>query len=148
LAEKFQKRKQAKDEQLRKVNVLALNLGRQTRQYLETNLRSLARAAALIGDPEIYVGEGGPDRGNAHWYRFEVVQSARASNKWVNFTEDHYFVKATIKLTNLRLVFVTSFHHIGRELSGIMEATSFAQLEFYEEGNDRSVSEQFFSLLT
>ncbi len=44
-----------------------------------------------------------------------------------------------------RLVFVTSFHHVGRELSGIMEATAFARLESFEESEDReSVSDEFF----
>ncbi len=44
-----------------------------------------------------------------------------------------------------RLIFVTSFHHVGRELSGIMEATAFAMLESLENSEDRnSVSENFF----
>ena len=44
-----------------------------------------------------------------------------------------------------RLIFVTSFHHIGRELSGIMEATAFAKLESFEESDDREhVSQEFF----
>ena len=88
---------------------------------------------------------GGPDRDNEHWYKFEVVDSSKKTGKWVNFDEAHYFVKAAIRAENIRLVFVTSFHHIGRELSGIMEVTSFAWLEFYEEQNDRNAaSEQYF----
>jgi hypothetical protein len=73
------------------------------------------------------------------------VESAKSSGKWVNYDEDHYFVKATIRLSNVRLVFVVSFHHIGQELSGIMEVTAFAFLEFYEAENDRvASSEKFF----
>jgi hypothetical protein len=43
-------------------------------------------------------------------------------------------------------VFVTSFHHVGRELSGIMEATAFATLESFEDSEDRrSAPENFFA---
>ena len=42
-------------------------------------------------------------------------------------------------------MFVVSFHHVGRELTGIMEATAFAKLESYEGSEDReSVTESFF----
>ena len=42
-------------------------------------------------------------------------------------------------------MFVVSFHHVGRELSGIMEATAFAKLGSYEESEDREcVSQDFF----
>ncbi len=145
LGVKIRKRKQAQDEQLRRVNQVALALRSFTRGVLGASLNSLDRTVSPIGDPEIRITEGGPDRANAHWYKYEVVQSARSTGKWVNFGEPDYFLKAAFRLANLRLVFVTSFHHIGKELSGVMEATSFAQLEFYEEGNDRSASsEQLF----
>jgi hypothetical protein len=43
-----------------------------------------------------------------------------------------------------RLIFVVSFHHVGRELTGIMEATAFSKLVSYEDSDDReSVSERF-----
>jgi hypothetical protein len=64
---------------------------------------------------------------------------------FVDFSEDHYFVKASIRAARERLVFVTSFHHVGRELTGVMEATSFSRLESYEDSEDReSVDEKFF----
>jgi hypothetical protein len=53
-------------------------------------------------------------------------------------------VRALIHVERERLVFVTSFHHVGRELSGIMEATAFARLESFEDSEDRkSVSQDF-----
>ena len=40
---------------------------------------------------------------------------------------------------------VVSFHHVGRELSGVMEATAFANLQSYEDSPDRElVSQDFF----
>lgn len=88
---------------------------------------------------------GGPDQQNAHRYRFEVVRSGNEAGKYVNFEEDHYFIKASIRVGRERLIFVTSFHHIGRELSGLMEATAFAQLVSYEQSEEREqVSQDFF----
>lgn len=108
-------------------------------------MEGLEKAVSEIAEPEVRITEGGTDRGNAHWYKFEVVKSANESGKFANFTEDHYFLKAAIRAEQERLVFVTSFHHIGRDLTGIMEATAFAQLESFEDSDDReSVSQDFF----
>ena len=98
-----------------------------------------------MGEPEVRITDGGPDRNNAHWYKFEVVESANEAGKFANFTEHHYFLKGSIRLARERLIFVTSFHHVGRELSGIMEATAFSQLQSFEQSEDReSVSRDFF----
>ena len=88
---------------------------------------------------------GGPDRDNEHWYRFDVFQSAKTFGKWVNVDEDHYFVKGTIRVQNIRLVFVASLHHIGRELSGVMEATAFAWLESFDAADEHEpTAKQYF----
>lgn len=145
LASRLQRRKLAKNEQLRRVNLLAAALRESTRELVQTTFRSLSQTVSQVAEPAIHITIGGPDHNNEHWYKFEVVEFGKKSGKWVNFDEAHYFVKGTIRAENIRLVFVTSFHHIGRELSGIMEATSFAWLEFFEEHNDRvAASEQYF----
>ena len=73
------------------------------------------------------------------------MKSANEVGKYANFTEAHYFLKATIRAERERLVFVVSFHHVGRELSGVMEVTAFAKLESFEGSEDReSVSQDFF----
>lgn len=145
LADKFGKRRQAKVAELRRVNDSAGVLREVAHTSLSESLNKLAGAISEIAKPEIHFLIGGTDRGNGHWYKFEVMTSANKHGKFANFTEAHYFVKATIRANRERLVFVTSFHHIGRELSGIMEATAFAQLESFEGSEDReSVSQEFF----
>lgn len=146
LAGKFGKRRQAKFAELREVNTVAVSLRAKARQLLYEAFNQLKDAISeMAADPEVYIGEGGQDKGNSHWYKYEVAASANDTGKFANFSEDHYFVKATIRANRERLVFVTSFHHIGRELSGIMEATAFATLESFEESDDRqSVKENFF----
>ncbi|MGH6897912.1 MAG: Fic family protein [Geminicoccaceae bacterium] len=145
LAQKFGRRREAKHAELRGVNSLAAALRTRTRRQLEQAFSELKDSIAGVVAPQINIADGGPDRGNAHWYRFEVIQSAKQRGKHANFDEDHYFVKASIRVDRERLVFVISFYHIGRELSGIMEATSFARLESFEDSEDReSVFQDFF----
>ncbi len=144
LAQKFARRREAKVAELRKVNGLALALRARARRILETGFSQLGASVLGLAEPQINIANGGPDYGNAHWYKFEVLKSANESGKSANFVEHHYFVKSSMRIDRERLVFVVSFHHVGRELSGLMEATSFARLELFEDSEDReSVSQDF-----
>jgi len=144
LADKFGKRRIQKLAELRQVNSVALDLRARTRTMLEQAFSDVGSTVNEVGDPEIHISEGGPDRNNAHYYRFEVVQSAKEAGKFANFDEAHYFLKGSIRVNRERLIFVVSFHHVGRELTGIMEATAFSKLVSYEDSDDReSVSERF-----
>jgi hypothetical protein len=145
LAQKFGRRREAKRAELRRVNGIAVILRGRARKILEQAFGQLARPVSSIAEPQIYMTDGGPDRGNAHWYKSDVAKSANEAGKFANFSEDHYFIKASIRVDRERLIFVTSFHHIGRELSGIMEATAFARLESFEDSDDREyVTQDFF----
>ncbi len=137
LAAKFRKRRKTKYAELRKVNELAEQLRARTRSAIEHTYNKLKEPISHLGNAEIHMADGGPDWGNAHWYKFEVVKLGNETGKYVNFDEAHYFVKASIRVERERLVFVASFHHVGRELSGIMEATAFARLESFEQSDDR-----------
>jgi Fic family protein len=145
LAVKFGKRREAKLAELRTVNAVALALRTRAHDVLAHAFDELRESLSQVEEPEIRFTDGGPDRGNAHWYKFEVINTAKQAGTFVNFSEDHYFVKASIRFGRERLVFVTSFHHVGRELSGIMEATAFSQFKSFEDSDDReSVSQDFF----
>ena len=136
LKAKLERRKEHKEDQLRKVNELAVRLRSQSNKLARAALGELQRV--LSASDIIRIDEGGPDHDNQYWYKSDVIQSAKTSdrNKFINFDEDHYFLKASIRHDRERLVFVISFHHVGRELSGIMEATAFAKLESYEQTED------------
>lgn len=145
LADKFAKRKEHKIAELRHVNQIARELRDQAHAFLEKSFKEVEQTVADAGPTDSFVQSWGSDRGNAHWYKYEVVTSAREAGKYANFSEDHYFIKASIRAARERLVFVISFHHVGRELSGIMEATAFSHLESFEGSDDReSVEEKFF----
>jgi len=144
LADKFGKRRVQKLAELRQVNSVALQLRAKSRAVLEKLFAEFDQTLSDLGEPRVAITDGGPDRGNAHWYKFDVARSAKEGGKFANFAEDHYFIKGSIRVNTERLIFVVSFHHVGRELSGIMEATAFSKLESYEDSEDReSVSERF-----
>ena len=145
LTAKFGKRREEKQAEFRQVNDLAALLRERARRQIEQAFTQLRDPVSFARAPEVHVAEGGPDRDNAHWYKFEVVKSGEASGKFVNFDEAHYFLKATIRAGRERLTFVTSFHHVGRELSGIMEVTAFARWESFENSDDRELVSEDFS---
>lgn len=141
----FAKRKVQKVAELRHVNQIARELRDQAQASLENSFYEIELTVAEAGPADSFVQPGGSDRGNAHWYKFEVVTSAKEAGKFANFSEDHYFIKGSIRAARERMVFVISFHHVGRDLTGIMEATAFSNLESYEDSEDRkSVDERFF----
>lgn len=139
LEAKFNKRRQVRRQELLGVNAVAERLRLIASESVEHSLHELTRKVFLHDErPEVRVTEGGPDRGNSHWYKFEVTRlnEALTSKKWINFSEGHYFVKAAIRYEKTRLVFVVSFHHIGRELTGVMETTAFLLLETFDEAEE------------
>jgi len=85
---------------------------------------------------------GGPkrpyrDQPTEHWYRFQVIKTAQETNHRVNFEEHHYFVRTRISGEDIPwLTFVISFHHIGQELSGVIEITAFAEIFFQPNGEE------------
>ena len=144
LAAKFNRRRQEKDATLRQANDVAVALRARARDMIQASFEELGDPLSEIGRPDIYLLEGGPDNNNAHWYRYDVIKSGRESGKYINFDEAHYFNKCTLRVGRERLVLVVSFHHVGRELSGVMETTAFANLESYENSEDRDVVSQDF----
>lgn len=149
---RLRKRREERTAKFAQVNQVALRLREDARSLVEgtlSNLRQnvLESAQGMRVDP-VYVEQGGPEEGNAHWYRQDVIRSAQESDAFVNsmptqdrkvfvnFNEPHYFVKGVFRAGRERLVFVASFHHVGRELSGVMEATAFAQFESFELSED------------
>ncbi len=146
LKQRFGKRREVKDAELRRVNGVAIALRGQAKQTLESTGRDLKAAISQVAETEVRVIEGGADRDTGHWYKYEVVKSANELGKYANFVENHYFARSTVRSAREQLVFVTSFHHVGRELSGVMEATAFARMGSFEESDDRKLISQDFSL--
>ena len=144
IAARLSRRKLDQEQQLRQVDELARTLRERARTLIENGFNALKEPLSAISEPEVHVQEGGPDRGNAHWYKHEVIRSGRGSGKFVNFKEAHHFIKASFRIAEDRLVFVTSFHHVGRELSGFVEVTAFALLEAWGEAEESGARDRTY----
>jgi hypothetical protein len=133
---KFQRKKEETDRTLRRVNEVAEVLQAEVQGYLLEMLNDVNRRIEERGDLEIGVQvlPGGPGQlyngqPTEHWYRRQVIETARQASQRVNFEEHHYFVRGRLSSEGIPwLTYVVSFHHVGEELSGIMEATSFAYI--------------------
>ncbi len=126
---KLEKRNKDSQNKLRTVNTVALAARTLTKKYLQEQVQQLSKILPRLDQPKSEFTEGGDDKNNGHWYYSQVIQAAKQSSTFVNFGENRYFLKTKIQIHQEQLVFVVSWHHVGRELSGVMQVTAFAELE-------------------
>jgi len=150
IGSKLRKRKEDVRERLRRVDVVAESLQR----TLHDHMRSLAEDVVerLNANADLNAGiqviSGGPHhyyngQPTEHWYHFQVVKTAQETSHRVNFNEHHYFIRTRISGPDIPwLTFVISFHHIGQELSGVMEITAFAEIFYPSTEEDPAITDQ------
>lgn len=150
IALKLKSRKETVAQTLCQVNVVAENLQKHLEGHLQSlanNVRNKLNATGDVG-VGIQVILGGPNqlsqgKPTEHWYHLQVITTAQETNQRVNFHEHHYFVRARLSAKGLPwLTFVVSFHHVGQELSGVMEVTAFAEIAPPRAGNEMAKSKQ------
>lgn len=130
---------QRQQQQLRSVDGVAATLRRAVETELSTKAEEIGSRLGNAGMPLRHsLDRGGPGE-KEHWYRVQVIETANRARHWANFNESRFFFKLSLNpeapSRNPRLVFVISLHHIGNQLTGIMAATAFAQIEHYLEDN-------------
>ena len=139
LVEKVRSKRQFELKQKREVNETALDLRKSAEQFLDSkaqeSIEKLKERANVLISHELTLG--GPDYENEYWYRFQIIETASKAKNWVNFNENRYFVKLSLNplpgTRNPRLAFVISVHHVGRQLTGVMAATAFAEIDYHDE---------------
>ena len=72
-----------------------------------------------------------------HWYHYQVARTVHQANQRANFEEHHYFVRVRLSGELPWLDFVVSFHHVGQELSGVMEVTAFCEISYPASDEDQ-----------
>ena len=138
IVEKVELKRQFELKQKREVDKTALYLREQAEGFFHTEGQKITEQLKPV-DISIWheVNLGGPDHQNEYWYRFQVIETASRVKNWVNFNEARYFVKLSLNPSfgsrNPRLAFVISMHHIGRQLTGVMAATAFAEIDYHKE---------------
>lgn len=155
IGSKLKKRKEEMRQRLRGVNDVAESL----QALLKDHMREIAQGVvmSLRNTADLHAGiqviPGGPDdphngQPTEHWYHYQVFKTAQETNQRVNFDEHHYFVRTRISGEEIPwLTFVVSFHHIGQELSGVMEITAFAEILYPRTEETESVTDQIRSML-
>ena len=132
ITERVRKSRKNELDQRRLVNSVAESLQNTAKETLELRANQIAEQLEEAGLgiwPKVNIGGPGD---NEHWYRFQILRSAKEARHWVNFNEDRFFVRLAINPKDQsrtpRLIFVISLHHVGRQLTGVMAATAFAQI--------------------
>ena len=139
IIERVNRRRPSEEDQMRSVNETALELRLQTHDYLYQKSKEIQEqlaAADIPIDPRVALG--GPDYNDGHWYGLDALEIDGHPNHQVNFFEPRYFVKLSMDPPSSAhntqsLTFVVSLHHTGRQLTGIMAATAFAQIGHQED---------------
>ena len=133
IAERVESRFERDRRLLRSVNQVAIALRDSTEVDLENRASEIVCRLNESGlSVNATTERGGPENDKGHWYQYQVLQTAKDAQHWVNLNEDKFFAKLSINPEDRsrapRLVFVVSLHHVGRQLTGIMAATAFAQI--------------------
>jgi Fic family protein len=150
IGSKLRRRKEEITQRLRNVNVVAEGLQASARDYMHSLAQNVA--ARLRERGGLNVGfqllSGGPgqlynNQPTEHWYHYQVIKTAQETKHRVNFDENHYFVRTRLSGDTIPwLTFVISFHHIGQELSGVMEITAFGEIFYPATEEDPAVTDQ------
>ena len=125
----------AEQNELRSVTEVGQTLRNRAADYLVTQAEQLSQALGETAMPVRYsMDDGGPGN-NEGWYHEQVVRTAQETGHWANMNEPRFFVKLSLipdaPGRHPALSFIISLHHTGRQLTGIMAATAFFQVDFY-----------------
>lgn len=128
-----------KESQMRRVSKVAQNIRDTVEESLSKQGTEITDRLSGAGLPlRHFVDTGGPGD-HEYWYQAQVIETGKMAQHWVNLNEPRYFVKLSLSpdepSRNPRLVFVISMHHIGKQLTGIMAATAFSQIEYHAEAD-------------
>ena len=124
---------------LRSVTSIGYALAKRADEFLKAQgeyiQQGLLEADLPVGYDVLMVGDDGRTS-----YSDQVLRTAQDAGHWANFNEEHFLIRLSIAPERQRaggypcLAFLVSLHHTGRNLSGVMAATAFAQIEYQPRG--------------
>ena len=77
---------------------------------------------------DTFCDSGGVHDSRGHWWNWQIVRTAKAAGHYANLSEDRFWVRGILGYGKFRMIFVISFHHIGRPISGVIAATAWAEI--------------------
>ena len=135
-------RDRREENRFRSVTEIGKLLSDKAEDYLKAqaeHIRQRLLEANISVAPSVYFGRGSRRAWEA-WYEAQIVRTAQEAGHWANFNEESFLVRLSITPIAQGhggypgLTFLISMHHTGRQLSGVMAATAFAQIEFHPHG--------------
>jgi Fic/DOC family protein len=107
--------------------------------WFEKQEQTLSATFEQQGLSDVDVHYFAHDASKAHWFRGQIVRSARTSGHYADFSEHSKWWHLRIKLTQegLQLSFVASIHGAGRD-SGVMAVTTWAEIKPLEAEDARA----------
>ncbi len=140
LASRHRAREMEKFEELRKVNDAASWLYNHATDFLEQKLEDVSWEFERQGlELAHWVRSAGPGAAEEDYWWFQIVNTAKRLGHWANRSEARYWVQANVSFEKLRLVYVISLHHVGAPLSGVMAATCFGEVWWYNGDEEPAV---------
>ena len=132
IVEQVKRRNQERQSQMRSVNELANMLRNEATSSLESWASRICMPLRDAGiHVEWVVRRGGPGERET-WYEQQTLQSAKSGQYQVNRNESKFFAELSIEPDDQslipRFVFVVSLHHVGRQLTGVMTASTFGEI--------------------
>ena len=123
LTVKLEKRNSAELSVLRHANSIAEELRGIAEKTVARSLAELESALRQLGAPVTEMNPNQP----LPWFKEEVRRVASEAQKFANLSEDHSAVSGLISIKLESLKFIVSLHHVGRSLTGIMEAMAYSE---------------------
>jgi fido (protein-threonine AMPylation protein) len=113
----------------------AIAVGGMAEHWFKAQSKALKKVFAdqKLYDVEVAPGYSGLDSAErAHWFRREIINSARIAGHYANFTTlcAWWSLRIRLKDAGLQLRFVASMHGVGRDV-GVAAITCFADLAPY-----------------
>jgi len=114
---------------LRGVNQVAAELRNRGRDLILRRGQAVAEGLGGAGlQVRVFSELGGPDFATDHYWRLDLTE-LKAPDVWINFQEGQFWFRVIFKNAPIHMQYVVSLHHIGRELTGVMNGIAFAEFE-------------------
>lgn len=137
VAHRWWNQEAARIEERREVGTVGRDLTRWANDRLNEFLNDAKSEFSSLGFSVVTFSEfGGIQDSRGHWWNRQIVRSAKAAGHYANLSEDRFWVRGALEYDKFRMVFVISIHHIGRPISGVMAATTWAEI-FHRNGDAR-----------
>ena len=133
IVDQIKRQNHVREIELRSVNNIAQRIRDNAHRQLSAQALQIRDRLSDAGLSVNHVLVRGGPGDREQWHQSEVVNTAKSAGHWVNLNESRFFVKLSLNVEGPshypRLNFVISLHHIGKQLTGVMAAAAFAEIE-------------------